>query len=189
MNAYSDSCSFFFPLKMADLVDNMNGLSTGGVWSYRTSNWIPDAVLIVLGGNDLNEGDFPSEPFKRAILHLLNKVAKNYAHAAKKPMLFTACGNSGSRGGLDNTCVDMEAAVARFNKQTNTSGFVAHFKDVTQAVWYRVNGVNATADDDHTIDARVGKSKYNGCGSHYNFAGDFIVMNDFLPQFHRLLGW
>ena len=168
----------------------MNGLSSAGTWNYRTSNWIPDAVLIVLGGNDIDEGDdSPSEVLMHAIVHLLNKIATNYAHAVRKPKLVPVCGNSGSRGGLENVCDDMATAVHRFNNQSNTTGFKAYYKAVTKSVFYHANNVNTTTDDDAIMDARVGFGPYNGCGSHYNAEGDRIIMHDFLPHFHKVLGW
>ena len=39
------------------------------------------------------------------------------------------------------------------------------------------------------MDASIGKGRYNGCNSHYNFEGDRLVMQDFLPYFHEVLGW
>ena len=137
----------------------------------------------------MNDGGDPSEVFIGAAVHLFNRIAANYAHALQKPKIVSACGNSGRRTGLENTCKDMKTAAARFNRQTNTTGFAVQYRPVSEFVWYKVNGVNLTADDDPRMDATIGKGPYSGCGRHYNFEGDRIIMNDFLPYFHNLLGW
>ena len=182
-------------IKMASIMDQLNGLPHAGRWSYRASKWTPDVVLVVLGGNDVNEGlpdpNYPSLVFISAVVDLLNKIATNYGHAVQKPKIIAACGNSGMRGGLDGTCLEMKKAVAQFNEQTNTSGFVAYFKKVSEAAWYKANtGVSTAVDDDAVFEKMVGRSEtYNGCGRHYNFAGDALVMHDFLPWVRQVLGW
>eukprot|EP00935_MAST-01C_sp_MAST-1C-sp1_P000997 g997.t1 len=153
------------------VLDFTNGIAHR--WDYST--WTPDAVVILIGANDLG-GNFVT-----AYLSLLNQVATNYFNAKPvPPQIVHVCG--GSMSGLDR-CADIKKAHELFNSNASTSrGMRSHFTRMNQSSWQAINGVPGT-------EPFVINPEFNGCDGHYNEKGHRGLANVIAPQLAAVLGW
>lgn len=152
-----------------NILNNINEFDNKVKWNY--TSWTPDAIVILIGPNDEITKD-NSKKFIAAYLDLMNIVAKNYASATSVPKIIHVCG--GSINGLD-PCDDIQKANDQFNQQKNIKikGF---YTSITTANWKKIN-------------AKSGRSEYNGCDEHYNKQGHAVLAGDILPQLKKILKW
>jgi lysophospholipase L1-like esterase len=149
------------------VLDNTLGFDHLPKWNYST--WIPDAVLMLIGPND--ESDVASAAFIKDYLKLMRLVSNHYADAPTPPKLINVCG--GSLNGLD-PCQDIRVASHVFNSQHDA--IKSYFVSITREHWKLINAKN-------------GKSPYNGCDGHYNEKGHRVLAGDIIPQIRKIMGW
>lgn len=112
-----------------------NPFDSSKLWDFTT--WTPDAILFLIGPNDVFYDESPSEftsakhvharnesryhsaderasAFVKGYLSLLKVYTDAYAHVAKKPVMVHVCG--GSLNGLDS-CSPTQNAIALFNAE------------------------------------------------------------------------
>jgi hypothetical protein len=182
-----------------NLPNTVNFDKTSTPWNY--SQWVPDAVVMLIGPNDesLGEGGLVANStggahknsaalaagagagvsgsrFIKQYTNLLDYFVGAYTHrgGAAPPEIISVCG--GSLNGLD-PCADIQTAQAAFNTaQKGGAGFHASYVTITKAHWSEIN-------------AKKGKSPYNGCDGHYNEKGHKVLLGDILPDVKKILGW
>jgi len=110
--------------------------------------------------------------------NLLGMVATNYKNASTPPKIIHVC--AGSMNGFD-PCSDIKTANEQFNtEQENSGSGIKGFSTyVTKDHWRMLN----------TGIWGQGNTLYNGCDSHYNEKGHYVVATDILPQVRAIMGW
>jgi len=169
------------------ILDYTLGFDKDKTWDY--SQWIPDAVVILIGPNDevplsaaggnvTKWNELKSSKFIASYLQLMEMVATNYKGAATPPKMVHVCG--GSLNGLD-PCDDIKTANNQFNSGSGTNGIKGYFTSITTQHWDLINGKGGNG--------KSGKTPYNGCDGHYNIKGHGILAGDIIPQFKKIMGW
>eukprot|EP00756_Hemistasia_phaeocysticola_P046238 Hpha_TRINITY_DN20012_c0_g1::TRINITY_DN20012_c0_g1_i1::g.147825::m.147825 len=140
----------------------------GGKHRWDSSQWVPDAVVILIGPNDYVDTDPKASVFIRDYTELLSYVNSSYSqHAA--PKVIHVCGGSGN--GFD-PCANIEKASNEWNAKG--SSISSHYVAMNKSVWNTIN---------------KGTTKYNGCDGHYSPNGHHLLEQDILPAVKGILKW
>jgi hypothetical protein len=145
-------------------------------WNYKAAaleGFIPDAVIMLIGPNDLVDLSNQSSvtKFQQAYYDLISQVNTNYKEIKLDIPIISVC--AGSINGLYN-CDSIQESTSQWNKRNRVSQ--AYFTSIRETTWKKINRF-------------WGHSWYNGCDMHYDFHGHKAVADEIRPQIERIMGW
>ena len=135
-------------------------------WDF--TSWVPDAVVLSVGGNDYNNPEKPSEAeFAAGYASMLKALLSYYSAAPRVPVLVSVCGGgSPSDPSRNRACPFVRNASDAFQR-AQPSSKVAYIE----------------------IPVGVVPDGFSGCLGHHNATGQSLVASYLEPKLRKILNW